>query len=189
MIERTVPIDGATVEVTFKYEGPDWSAGITAGGWDTEATGACIKAGPVWTFVAFEPDDDSVPEMWRVREVQVNYAWATDSGQRVLTHMALSEYEGDDRLRLGDFAVICDAVKATWEQVQALDAIERAKEDVWSAEEMLHEIDAQLADTGDGHHRRAACRHIAETAKGRVGSLEIDYYAKYGAAPENPRAR
>lgn len=181
MIERTFKIEETEIEVTFQWDSGDRSAGIPEG-WG-EDTGVVVKAGPIWTYIAFVVDIDKPVGEWPIDDIQTNYRFI--EGERIVRFLTLAEVHQTAVNRMSDIPVVCERVEETWQQVQAIEALERAGEDIWAAEEEVYQAQEtiQRQSPFDDLDRaklklEEAERHLEEVKRTR-DRLKDEYKEKY----------
>lgn len=148
-ISRTLPIDEARIEVTFSYEGPEPANYNPYGDWQGEETGAVMTCGPMRIHFQFMVMAAPRPVAeWPLEEIELYHGTDFITGRKAVNTF------------LADVPMICEAVEIAWIQVQALETIQGAQENVWAAE-------ADLADLLYGE-KRTRVEELLAAARDRV---------------------
>lgn len=127
MISRTLPINGE-IEVNFSWDpgGP----GLRAG-WGGDDTGAIVKAGPLQIHFIFDVEERTPVAEWALDEIQVCVRDADGHLVMLVDEFSTDPETGPVRPPLSTVPEVCAAVEAAWEQVQAREALDAAKEEYW----------------------------------------------------------
>lgn len=166
MIERSFHVNDAEIDVSFQWDNGDASVGIGAG-WGEE-TGAEIKVGQLSTFVTFYVDDREPVENWLVDDIQVTVR----DGDRHVYFADLVNQQPPTKATLVLFPEICAAVKTTWEQLQAQEAVE-------NAHDIVYELQAYPPEEQDPAEIEAAGR--------RYTQLKAEFDARYMGVESHSR--
>lgn len=194
MTDRILPINEAQIKVSINWDAGDPSVGINPG-WGGEETGAEIKAGNFSTYIFFDVNIDHPVEKWFIDDMQTVYRFQRDdgsTGSKILLDEDSQAKPTGPPLQLLDFPDVCEAVRATWEQIQAIEAIEIAAEDTLGLKSAIDNLEWNLRENAGLANRPQFVAKLVEARKeladtqAKLDRLQTEYAEKFKDT-ETPR--